>query len=134
VTRAERTRWLWLAIWASIAGVGLARSLVTSLHPPNGGDLRLVVVWADDWLRSATSAYTRASSRSDYPPHALVFLSPLALVPPRWLPLVWSVFNVAIAPLCGALAIRLAVPHAWRRSRSAASAPGSAACCWACRW
>ena len=41
-----------------------------------------------------------------------MFLSPLTLVPPRWLPLVWSAFNVAIAPLCGALAIRLAAPRA----------------------
>ena len=103
--------WHWLVLWAVIAAVGLTRSLVTSLHPPHGTDLTLVVEWADRWLWSGTSPYTGDWPRSNYPPWALVFLSPLTLVPPPWLPLVWGACSVILASIGGVVAARLAAPR-----------------------
>lgn len=46
----------------------------------------------------------------DYPPHAIVSLSPLATVPPNWVVPAWASLNTGLALLAPYLAVRWVRP------------------------
>ncbi len=100
--------------WSVIAGLSLARGVANSLRPAQSQDLKVVYTWVWEWLRQAANPYAMPNLEANYPPHAIVFLSPLLLVPRDWIPEVWSAFNLLLAPCVAILAVRLVNPDARR--------------------
>lgn len=49
--------------------------------------------------------------QANYPPYAIAFLSPLALIPEGWVTLFWSLFNLPLAVVVGFLAFRIFNPN-----------------------
>jgi hypothetical protein len=64
--------------------------------------------WCRDWLLGGRSLYTGADGITDYPPNAIVLLSPLALVPREWVVPLWTVCGLVLAPLLAYLGVRAA--------------------------
>lgn len=62
--------------------------------------------WCRAWLIDGASLYGAADATTDYPPNAIVLLSPLALVPSRWLVPLWTAGAVALAPVLPWLVLR----------------------------
>lgn len=65
--------------------------------------------WVRDWLVDGTNVYA-AHQFSDYPPHALVVLSPLGLLPISPTIWAWAVMNLGFAIAAAVLAIRVVRP------------------------
>jgi hypothetical protein len=86
-----------------LAAVNLAAGLWLSTQPSHAEDLHAVAGWVREWL-SGANPYASIHSVVDYPPWALVALSPLSLVPSAWLTPLWAGVNLA---LLAALIVRL---------------------------
>ncbi len=78
---------------AALAAVSVCVAIWFSLQPRRIGDLWRVTGWASQWL-GGSSLYG-PDSDVDYPPWAIVTLSPLAMVPASMLPVLWIVCNLA---------------------------------------
>jgi Glycosyltransferase family 87 len=99
---------LLLAVAAAVnigAGVAIALS-----DPRRASDLWTVVEWCRDWLLRGRSLYAGADAFTDYPPNAVVWLSPLALVPERWVVPLWTAVALALTPVLPWLVMRCASP------------------------
>lgn len=94
----------WLVALGLLAAVNLAAGLRLSVRPDHAVDLQHVIAWSDTWLLGG-DPYAPQDAEVDYPPWALVELSPLALLPEGARASIWIVLNVA---LLIALARRLA--------------------------
>lgn len=106
-----------LYLWIDIAVVSLGRGLFVALKPENSPDLKLVYMWLRMWLWQGSDVYRLAETTgTNYPPHAIVALSPLTLIPETWVASVWALFNLALAPLVGYMAFRALKPGAPRRA------------------
>src|SRR5262249_13521321 len=70
-----------------------------------------VAGWTERWLRAGENLYEEPDSRVDYPPHAIVALSPLALVPEGFLVPLWAAFNICLAVVAPYLAVRFIGPR-----------------------
>lgn len=92
---------------AALAAVSVSAAIWLSLQPHRLADLNRIVVWTGQWLHGA-HLYGPGSD-VDYPPWAIVTLSPLALVPAAILPLLWISCNLAALVFT---AQRLARPQA----------------------
>jgi hypothetical protein len=80
---------------AALAIASVAASLWLSLQPDRLSDLHLVAEWCAAWLRGAH--LYGASSNVDYPPWAIVLLSPLGLLNREYaFPALWITFNVLL--------------------------------------
>jgi hypothetical protein len=101
----RRTLWLVPAILNISAGIVLA------MRAGGSSDVETVRFWAGQWLFAGQDLYASSRSGTDYPPHALVWLSPLSLVPgPLVVPL-WGALNIVLAVLGAYLAARFVRPH-----------------------
>jgi hypothetical protein len=80
---------------AVLASVNLIGGVLLTLARERFDDLFLVASWLRIWL-SGGNLYGLGSI-TDYPPWAIVTLSPIALVPLDRLTIVWIVFNVLLA-------------------------------------
>jgi hypothetical protein len=89
---------------ATLAALNLSAGLWLALQGPAITDFEQVTNWAADWLRGG-NPYAAIESRVDYPPWALVTLSPLALTPPALRLPLWIGLNLV---LVAALTKRLA--------------------------
>lgn len=78
---------------AALAAVSVGVAVWLSLQPHRLADLNRIVLWTGQWLRGA-HVYG-PDSNVDYPPWAIVTLSPLALVPSSALPGLWVIGNLA---------------------------------------
>ena len=96
--------------------------------PARAADLHTVYDWCRAWLIAGQSLYTVADASTDYPPNAIALLSPLALVPSRWLVPLWTAGAVALTPVLPWLVMRAASP---RRERVALAVPALLFLCWA---
>jgi hypothetical protein len=102
--------------WLAIGVISLGWGFVTALKPGQSQDLSIVNTWLRTWLWQGTSPYSLPEIVvGNYPPHAMVALSPLALVPESYVAALWAVLNLMIAPLVGYLAYRALKPEATRR-------------------
>ena len=78
-----------------LAVLNVSGGVLLTLARDQVADLFLVASWLQTWL-SGGHLYGPGSI-TDYPPWAIVTLSPLALVPSEWLVAVWLVFNLGLA-------------------------------------
>jgi len=77
--------------------------------------LRLVRRWTREWLLKRQDIYQVPRLDVDYPPFAIVFLSPLSLGSDRAVVIVWLLFQLMLIPVAAYLATRLVRPHGIRR-------------------
>ena len=76
--------------------------------PARASDLSLMYDWCRGWILGGERRYTVLHDAADYPPYALVFLSPLGLLPRRLIVPVWTALGVGLAALLPYLAVRCA--------------------------
>jgi hypothetical protein len=100
-----------LIFWASLAALNLAAGFVVSSQPDRLHDLASMQRWGRDWLVGAENIYWPTESAVDYPPNAIVLLSPLGLMPLGVAHPIWMLLNVAMAILAPYLAGRFFRPH-----------------------
>ncbi len=71
--------------------------------------------WGRQWLVEGTNIYATSDDEHDYPPHAVIALSPLSLLPDAWAVRIWAAMNLALAVAAPYLAVRIVRPQAgWR--------------------
>jgi hypothetical protein len=96
-----------LFVLGGAACVNLAAGVTLALRDPaRSSDLLTMYEWCGRWL-AGRGLYTSADAVTDYPPNAIVMLSPMALLPWSWLVPLWAAFALALAPVLGYLVIRL---------------------------
>jgi hypothetical protein len=93
---------------AALAAISGGLAIWLSLQPERLSDLFRLVEWCGMWARG-THVYGPASD-VDYPPWAIVLLSPLSLAPTAILPVLWVAANLAcLVYVARALTRRLAM-------------------------
>ena len=80
-----------------------------SSWPDRQLDLRRVAHWARLWL-DGVNLYAQPGEYVDYPPHAIVLLSPLGLVADQALVPLWAVVNLLLAGAAVYLSVRIVRP------------------------
>jgi len=68
--------------------------------------------WCRGWILGAERRYTILHDPVDYPPYALVFLSPLGLLPRRLIVPAWTAVGLVLAAVLPFLAVRCATARA----------------------
>jgi hypothetical protein len=101
-----------IAFWAAFAILNLAAGIVLSSQPNRITDLESIMRWTRDWLVNRQNVYHPLESAVDYPPNAIVVLSPLSLLPMGVAVPLWVFCNVIMAFLAPYLAARFLRPHA----------------------
>jgi len=95
------------ALVAAAAGLNLAVGVVLALRQPaRASDLFEMYDWCRTWLLGQHQLYAGPDASTDYPPNAIVMLSPLALVPWRWVVPIWTAVALALTPLLPYLVVR----------------------------
>jgi len=102
--------------WGVLALLNLSAGIVIASWPERRSDLESLRGWVQQWLIDGTNLYTQPGTLTDYPPHAIVALTPLAVMPEEWIVPVWAAFNLALAVLAPYLALRIARPESPRRA------------------
>lgn len=92
-TSAAVGRWRAILVIAAIANVAVGLAL--SFHGGREGDLFQVVQWAREWMHGL-DPYALADALVDYPPWALVVITPLAWVPSGVLTACWVAVNLTL--------------------------------------
>ena len=119
-----------LALLAVAAAVNMAAGVALALRDPRRAiDLWTMVEWCRAWLIEGRSLYTGADAFTDYPPNAVVLLSPLALLPQRWVVPMWTAGALLLTPVLPCVVMRCAVPA--RRGLFALIVPTLLYLCWA---
>ena len=117
------------ALVAAAAGLNLAVGVALALRQPaRASDLLEMYDWCRTWLLGQHQLYAGPDASTDYPPNAIVMLSPLALVPWRWVVPIWTAVALALTPLLPYLVVRC-TSH--RRLFTAAAIPMLLFFCWA---
>ena len=125
--RCSPPRGIVLAAWALAAAVNLSAGLVIASWPERRSDLESMQRWGHAWLVTGSNVYETDEGLPDYPPHALVALSPLGAIPDRLAVPVWGSINLGLALLAPCLAVRAVCPGA---TLSAAALPILMFLCW----
>ena len=92
--------------WLVLGMANLSAAVLIALGPSHSPDVRTVANWCRHWLLDGVSPYPGAEFRTNYPPYALVLLSPLAVVPQRFLELTWALVSAALAVIVGWLGLK----------------------------
>ena len=101
-----------MTFWAVLAMVNLSAGAVVSSQPHRLYDLDSIREWAWYWLVAGANIYDPGGwAAVDYPPNAIVMLSPLGLLSLDVAHPVWLLLNVAMAVLAPYLAARFFRPH-----------------------
>jgi hypothetical protein len=101
-----------LIAWAMLAVLNLAAGVVIASSPERQSDLDMMRGWGRAWLVDGIDIYAPGDiTDPDYPPHAIVALTPLWLTPQDWAVPLWAAANLMFAVVAVALAVRLARPH-----------------------
>ena len=130
MTGRLRAAQLGCVLLAVAACVNLAAGMTISLADPGrASDLRTMYDWCRAWLIGGQSLYSGPDASADYPPNAIVVLSPLALVPQRWLVPLWTAGAVALTPVLPWLVMRGAARG--DRGALALAVPSLLFLCWA---
>ncbi len=108
------------------AAVNLGAGVALALRDRGrGSDLWIVYGWCRDWLFAGRSQYVGSDIACNYPPAAIVMLSPLALLPPGWVISVWTAASLVMAPILAWSVVRIA-----SNDRRAAIVPVLLFLCW----
>ena len=70
-----------VAAWGLLACLNLSAGLAIAAWPERQADLDTVRGWGAEWLFRAGNIYAVDHAWPEYPPHAIVMLSPLAALP-----------------------------------------------------
>jgi len=100
-----------LFLWATLAAMNLAAGVILSSQPARLADLQTVQGWGQRWLVDGDELYDLNDSPVDYPPNAVVLLSPLGLMPLDVAHPMWMMLNIAMAVLAAYCAARFFRPH-----------------------
>lgn len=101
-----------LAVWALMALLNLSAGVVVASWPERQSDLDTIRRWGRSWLVEGSTIYVSDGDAPDYPPHAIVALSPLGVLPDGWAVPIWALVNLGLAPTACWLAVRAARPAA----------------------
>src|SRR5437762_5441913 len=71
-----------MAAWALMAVMNLSAGAVIASWPERHTDLDTMQRWGKTWLLGASNVYITDWNPPDYPPHAIVALSPLGILSP----------------------------------------------------
>lgn len=99
-----------LIVWATLAMLNLVAGIFISSSPQRLTDLDTMSGWAGEWI-GGVNVYRVPDSYVDYPPNAIVLLSPLGLLPMGVAAPVWLVLNIGLVCLAPYLAARFFRPH-----------------------
>ena len=109
---SPRTARIATAAIAIAACANMAIAVVLAIRDPaRASDLSLMYDWCRGWIVGAERRYTVLHDAADYPPYALVFLSPLGLLPRRLIVPVWTALGVGLALVLPCLAARCVTPR-----------------------
>jgi hypothetical protein len=101
-----------LMFWAGLALLNLGAGAVVSSQTHRLYDLESMMRWGWYWLVQGTNVYEPGRwGAVDYPPNAIVLLSPLGLLPLGAAHPIWMLANLAIVILAPFLAARFFRPH-----------------------
>ena len=101
-----------LIFWAALATLNLAAGVVVSSQTNRLWDLETIMRWGRYWLVDGANIYGRGEwGLVDYPPNAMVLLSPLGLLPLSAAHPIWMVLNIPMALLAPYCAARFFRPH-----------------------
>jgi hypothetical protein len=95
-------------LWLVLGLANLAAGVVIALRPLQSQDLIQVVGWCRDWLINGVNPHPGPRFTTNYPPYAIVWLSPLATLPEGLLKATWAIGNVALAAWVAWLGVKLA--------------------------
>ena len=101
-----------LVFWAALALLNLAAAIVVAEDPQRASDLGSLTRWGHAWLVDGLNVYQPADSATDYPPNAIVLLSPLSLLPWSVAVPVWAAINLMLVLLAPYFAARFYNPLA----------------------
>jgi hypothetical protein len=101
-----------LAIWTVFAVLNLAAAVVIVEDPQRALDLDTMMRWGHAWLVDGLNVYGQPSSVTDYPPNAIVVLSPLSLLSLSVAVPLWAAVNIAMLVAAPYLAARFYRPFA----------------------
>jgi hypothetical protein len=99
-------------LWAALAALNLSAGVLLTSQPNRMTDLESIMSWGHSWLVGRIDVYHPVDSGTDYPPHALVLLSPLGLLPLNVGVMVWASANLCLTLLAPYLAARFYRPDA----------------------
>jgi hypothetical protein len=119
-------RGAWIALGlAALLNLLVAVDLVIA-RPDRWSDVLTVHSWCRAWLKDGVSLYTSGTWFPDYPPNAIVTLSPIAMVRQEWIVGLWAILSGALLPLLPWVV--------WRSTRTssrvAAAFPALCFLCW----
>ncbi|HUP41284.1 MAG TPA: glycosyltransferase family 87 protein [Vicinamibacterales bacterium] len=98
--------------WGALALLNLAAGVVVSSQTHRLYDLESMMRWGSYWLVEGTNVYEAGRwGLVDYPPNAVVLLSPLGLVTLAVAHPIWLLMNIAMAMLAPYYAARFFRPH-----------------------
>ena len=101
-----------LIFWGTLAALNLAAGVVVSSQTQRLYDLESMMRWGRYWLVEGANIYEPGLWGSvDYPPNAVVLLSPLGLLPIEAAHPIWLCLNVGMAILAPYCAARFLRPH-----------------------
>lgn len=104
-----------IAVWGVMAALNLAAGVVIASWPDRQADLETMTQWGRNWLLLGLHVYGPAEEDpADYPPHAIVMLSLLALLPDAWRVPLWAGLNLALVIGAAWLAVRTVRPDIGR--------------------
>lgn len=95
-----------LAVWAALALLNLLAAVVIAEDPRRADDLESMMRWGHAWLVDGLNVYQPAESITDYPPNAIVLLSPLSLLSRSVVVPLWAAINLMLLLLAPYLAAR----------------------------
>ena len=116
-----------LTAWLLMAALNLAAALFITSWPERQVDLDTVQRWGGNWLLRGDDIYATDWDYPDYPPHAVVLLSPLGAMSLEWAVRVWSLINLPLMLVASYLALRHVRPDV---SASEAALPVLMFVCW----
>ncbi len=113
-------------VWGGLAALSVAVAFHQAVQANSSEDLMWMHSWVVQWL-DGKNVYADLGTQADYPPHAIVLLSPFSLVDASWLPVVWACTKLVLAPVVAYLAVRLVRPSAtWAE----VALPAAMFCAW----
>jgi hypothetical protein len=101
-----------LVFWAVLALLNVVAAVVLAGDPQRAYDLESIRQWGRAWLVDGLNVFQPADSIADYPPNAIVLLSPLSLLPDSVALPLWAAVNLVLVLLAPYLAARFYRPSA----------------------
>jgi hypothetical protein len=116
-----------LVAWTIAAVLNLAAGVVIATHADRQSDFNTMRRWGQAWMTDGANVYLSDPALPDYPPNAIVLLSPLSALSGDAAVTLWVIINIVLAVAAGNLAIRIVEPAA---SVFAATLPVLLFLCW----